>query len=403
MSLRIATILSLATFVLVALGAVYILGRPWQHGWGLDVGYLSWKDRLLYAGGLVTLSGALVALVVNYRKQLAAEAGQFTAGFADAARQLGDQAPAVRIAGVYALATLADRHPGRRQQCIDALCGYLRLPYHPEAGAGHLAERSTETTDTKTHVKTIDRRSYRADDREVRLTIIRTIRDHLRPHAAVSWQGHDLDFTGATFDGGDFTQAVFSGGTVNFEGAEFSAGTVNFEGAEFSGGAVNFRRAEFSGGTVDFRRAEFSGGTVDFWVAVFSGGTVNFAEAKFFAGTVNFRWAKFSGGTVNLVAAEFSGGTVHFGVAKFSGGTVNFGWAEFSGGAVDFERAEFSGGTVHFEEAVLAGGEVRAEREQLAVLAPTLANITWAGGRLNVGGAVVTSEEELRRLLPSTQ
>jgi hypothetical protein len=33
----------------------------------------------------------------------------------------------------------------------------------------------------------------------------------------VSWQGHDLDFTGA----------IFSGGTVTFDGAEFGR-TVNF-------------------------------------------------------------------------------------------------------------------------------------------------------------------------------
>ena len=46
---------------------------------------------------------------------------------------------------------------------------------------------------------------------------------------------------------------------------------------------------------------------------------------------------------------------------------------------------------------------VRAEREQLAVPAPALANVTWAGGCLNVRNAVATSEEELRRLLASTQ
>jgi hypothetical protein len=45
----------------------------------------------------------------------------------------------------------------------------------------------------------------------------------------------------------------FDGGT--FTGAEFSGGTVDFRGAEFSGSRVNFRRAGFSGGTVDFTEA----------------------------------------------------------------------------------------------------------------------------------------------------
>ncbi|MET8162273.1 hypothetical protein ABZT47_38445 [Sphaerisporangium sp. NPDC005289] len=81
--------------------------------------------------------------------------------------------------------------------------------------------------------------------REVRHTIIRLITAHLRDDATASWQGRDLDFTGVIFDGGDFTCAVFSGGTVTF------GGTVDFGGARFSGGTVNFGSADFSGGTVD--------------------------------------------------------------------------------------------------------------------------------------------------------
>jgi len=55
-----------------------------------------------------------------------------------AAAQLGDHDVAVRIAGVYAMAGVADESTGlRRQQCIDVLCGYLRLPYSPELGSNH--------------------------------------------------------------------------------------------------------------------------------------------------------------------------------------------------------------------------------------------------------------------------
>ncbi|MFD9190298.1 pentapeptide repeat-containing protein [Streptomyces phaeochromogenes] len=280
-------------------------------------------DLVKLAFGVVAGAGALVALVVAYRRQRVDEDGALrdatrlhTERFTTAVSQLGEDSAAVRLGGVHALAGLADDAPTRklRQTCIDVLCAYLRLPYTPE-------------TDPPTG-DTAARHTYLAS-REVRHTIIRLIRDHLRlpPKNQHSWQGHDFDLTSVTFDGGDFSRAVFSGGTVHFGEAVFSGGTVNFSKAEFSGGTVNFTRAEFSGGTVHFGEAEFSGGTVHFGEAVFSGGTVHFTRAKFSGGTVDFTRAKFSGGTVGFTRAEFSGGTVHFGGAVFSGGTVDFNWA----------------------------------------------------------------------------
>jgi uncharacterized protein YjbI with pentapeptide repeats len=103
----------------------------------------------------------------------------------------------------------------------------------------------------------------------VRHTIIRLIGDHLRPQAAVSWQGLDLDFTGVVFDGGDFTKTEFSGGQVRFDGAQFSGGQVGFDGAQFSGGQVRFVSAGFYGAAVSFVRAVFSGGEVSFVDATF--------------------------------------------------------------------------------------------------------------------------------------
>jgi hypothetical protein len=67
--------------------------------------------------------------------------------------------------------------------------------------------------------------------REVRHTVIRVITAHLQRGAAVSWQGLNFDFTGVTFDGGDFRLAQFSGGTANFSAAQFSGGTVDFSEA----------------------------------------------------------------------------------------------------------------------------------------------------------------------------
>ena len=54
--------------------------------------------------------------------------------FATAAEQLGSDKPAVRLAGVYAMAGLADDWAENRQTCVDVLCAYLRMPYEPDPG-----------------------------------------------------------------------------------------------------------------------------------------------------------------------------------------------------------------------------------------------------------------------------
>jgi Pentapeptide repeats (9 copies) len=193
--------------------------------------------------------------------------------FATAAGQLGsDKPPAVRLAGVYAMAGLADDWPENRQTCVDVLCAYLRLPYEPDPGD----EASGP-----------ERLAFRAS-REVRLTVIRVITAHLQEGAAVSWQGLDFDFAGVVFDGGDFGGAKFSGGEVSFIGARFSGGRVSFDDAEFSGAEVSFDSAVFSGGTVSFAGARFSGGTVSFDSAEFFGAEVSFDSAVFSGGTVDF-------------------------------------------------------------------------------------------------------------------
>ena len=194
-------------------------------------------------------AGALVALIVAYRRQKIAEADSvhdrtrvFNERFTAIAAQLGDAQPAVRLAGVHAMTGLADDWKQNRQTCVDVLCAYLRLPYDPDPGDDAPPDERT---------------SYRAN-REVRHTIIRLIGTHLRPEAAVSWQGLNFDFTGVVFDGGDFTKARFSSGIVLFKDVVFSGGRVSFDGARFSGSQVTFDGAEFSGGRVSFEEAVFS-------------------------------------------------------------------------------------------------------------------------------------------------
>src|SRR6266496_3297304 len=255
-------------------------------------------------------AGALVALIVAYRRQKITEANSvsdrtrvFNERFTAIAAQLGDAQPAVRLAGVHAMAGLADDWKDNRQTCVDVLCAYLRLPYDPDPG---------DDADPA------ERTAYRAN-REVRHTIIRLITTHLRPGPTVSWQGLNFDFSGVVFDGGDFTDAWFSGISVRYPG------TVGFDGAEFSRGEVRFNRARFGLGLVSFDGAGFSSG-VDFTDTEFSGGEVSFGGAKFSRGTVNFYNARFSGGTVHFGGAEFSGGTVDFSGARRWSHPPTFSW-----------------------------------------------------------------------------
>jgi hypothetical protein len=183
--------------------------------------------------GVLTLIGTLAAQYYGIRRT---SKDTLNARFATAADKLGSEAPAVRLAGVYAMAGLADDWSENRQTCVEVLCGYLRMPYEPDPG-----EEAPEP----------ERLAFRAN-REVRHTVIRLITAHLRDSATVSWRGLNFDFTGVVFDGGDFSNAKFSGGEVRFGGAEFSDGEVGFDDAEFSGGWVGFDNAEFSGSEVSF-------------------------------------------------------------------------------------------------------------------------------------------------------
>jgi hypothetical protein len=133
-----------------------------------------------------------VALVVVYRRQKDAERAHFAQRFGAASTQLGESDTAVRIAGVYAIAAAADESPvfARRQQCIDVLCGYLRLPYEPDSGSNHLSEFVSTTTWSATppavNIEETRRQAMRQNDREVRDTIVRVIAQHVSRRADTS-------------------------------------------------------------------------------------------------------------------------------------------------------------------------------------------------------------------------
>ncbi|MEV0712079.1 pentapeptide repeat-containing protein [Nocardia aurea] len=267
--------------------------------------------------------GGVVALVIAYRRQRDLEQSRFVERFGAAAAQLGATDVAVRIAGVYAMAGIADETDGlRRQQCIDVLCGYLRLPYSPALGDSHRDELVLDDRRVSVDSIPVDDRGhrleYRHNDREVRVTIIRLIAEHLRISAEYSWSTSNFDFRSAYLEDVDFNRTVFSG-------------IARFDGVTFSG-TTTFARVTFSGTTV-FDGAMFSGAA---WFdgSIFSD-TTWFGDVTF-SDDVSFRGATFSG------AASFCGVTFPD-PPRFD---ATSGSVTFSGAAV-FDGATFSSTTCH--------------------------------------------------------
>ncbi|MDF3339514.1 pentapeptide repeat-containing protein [Mycolicibacterium septicum] len=237
--------------------------------------------------------GGAVALVVAYRRQHDLEQGRFIERFGAAAAQLGNSDPAVRIAGVYALASAADEATtdGRRQQCIDVLCGYLRLPYEPGWGESHHTEIVTAAKPPATAVIQTGRevtfhQKLRQNDREVRQTVMRVIAAHLGQDVDYSWSSRDFDFTGVVFEETYFQGATFTG-DAHFNNAIFTRET-RFEKATFKGD-THFDNATFKGDT-HFDNATFLS-DAHFSSANFAG-KVQFNDCKFNRHAI-FKDAKF--------------------------------------------------------------------------------------------------------------
>ncbi|MFE2467780.1 pentapeptide repeat-containing protein [Streptomyces mirabilis] len=332
LSLHVAVVLLLSAFTvgIVAAALWLLLGTPRLHVAGpLKPGDI--YDGIKIALAIVAGAGGVVALVVGYRRQHLNEVREerehgrsFTDRFGAAADQLGADQPAARMAGAYAMARLADEWRQERQTCIDVLCGYLRMPYAPDPPADELAFVAWQR------------------EREIRKTVLRLIAAHLRDDSPESWQGYDLDFTGAVLDEAYFRGARFTGGDIIFVKALFAGhdrDQVVFDEVEFADGScVYFRLAEFRSGSVRFDRAVFSGGWITFDSARFTGARVNFRDAAFSAGEIRFEDAEFSGGLVDFAGSSFTGTIVGFGEHRLQSLHVTVPPARFTGGTVDLSR-----------------------------------------------------------------
>jgi uncharacterized protein YjbI with pentapeptide repeats len=272
---------------------------------------------------IMTGIGAVLLGVYAYRKQRLEEGAsvrqdeaQFLTRYNAATEQLADDKPAARLAGVYAMARLADDWSHQRQQCVDVLCACLRMPPEDEAG-----------------------------DTEVRATIVRVIADHLRrPDQNTSWSDLDYNFDRAQLHNVDLDDATFNGKEVTFQESRFTGENTSFQNATFSSESTRFTKATFSSESTWFGGATFSGKSTDFHKTTFSGERTGFTAATF------------SGERTGFTAATFSGEHTGFYGTTFSGESTWFDWATFSSDYTDFRGATFSGGTARFPNVIFGGG-----------------------------------------------
>ncbi|MGH3852181.1 MAG: pentapeptide repeat-containing protein [Pseudonocardiaceae bacterium] len=296
--------------------------------------------------GLITALGALGAaggLAYTARTFRLGQVAQLTGRFQSASKLMCDDDEMVRIAGIHAMAQLADEWPGQRQACIDVLCAFLRVnPTQPD------------------------------DLWQARRTTLRIIKEHLHQgHGRVSWQEFEFDLTGAVLKEADFSECTFAGARFIFDKVQFEEG-VSFDKSTFAGGCVSFRGAKLlkPKSRVSFVKASFRGGKVVFDGVTFGGGEAHFDSAVFGSlCLVTFKDAQLgAGGSVYFTGATVKGpglslADAHFGLKEC---VVSFDHAMFSG-KVHFDRAEFQH-NVHFDGAKLAG-----------------ANLIFAGARLRAG------------------
>jgi hypothetical protein len=252
-----------------------------------------------------------IALVLVYRRQKDSERARFAQRFGAASAQLGASDVAVRISGVYGMAAVANESTtfAHRQQCIDVLCGYLRLPYDPDFGSSHLSEFVSTTTwsatPPATNIEEQRRQAIRPNDREVRKTIVRVIVRHLRRGADTSWSGNDFDFTGVLFEDAVFDGARFGGRHVSFGGAAFSDQNTSFDDASFTAENVLFDGAKFASAATTFDGAIFAARYASFDEATFGGKSVSFDDVRFAGEYVSFRHAGFASQKTSFTSAKF--------------------------------------------------------------------------------------------------
>lgn len=366
--LRLPTSVLLAVALLATIGAV--LGVWWlvSEQFTISDEAISPAAALTASFAVSTAVGAVFALVLSVRRQALAEhearravVSAFTERFREAASQMGGHSAVERIAGVYAMAALADEYPSRRQQCVDVLCGYLRLPFDPD---NNLLEADTVDTTHEFHngrrVTQHRASTMRPHDQQVRETIVTVIRAHTVTGADPSWSGLDFDFRYARLHNANFAGARFAGYT-DFDGVQFTGDHTIFAAVQFPGKYVSFDDVQFTGDHTGFEAAQFSGDHTSFMGAHFTGVTTSFVGSQFTGEDTSFFGSQFIGKFTHFDRAQFTGKKIHFEQAQFTGVDTSFVGVQFTGRFTTFYGVRFRGKETSFLDAHFTGEDTSFE------------------------------------------
>lgn len=279
------------------------------------------------------LAAGVFAAVYAYRKQRVEEAAsrradseQLSSRYQNAADQLGNDKAAVRLAGVYALARLADEWPEQRQTCIDVLCSYYRM--------------YSEGQDLV------------PGEREVRETILSSITDHLDYDGPDSWRGYGFNLQRAYFDSDLYLlQTIGEDTFFDVSDATFADSKLIIEkSGDDDFGIFNARRSTFKGSTSVKISGWFKDGILDFRDASLNGGQFDLTRVRIDGGELDFQGATFSGVSAYFSGSHFVGGHVRFDRATFKAGTIDFSHVEFVTGVASFTYASYESALLTFED-----------------------------------------------------
>jgi uncharacterized protein YjbI with pentapeptide repeats len=318
--------------VLVASGAGYALYSSLNRPGLPEISKFTTAELLdLIKIGLAVIGGlgAVVALAVAHRKQQVSEAAHkiasnqelreetkyFNERYVKAAEQLGHERFAVRLAGVYAMASLAEDWPEQRQTCVDVLCGYLRTPY-PE-------DDFTEREVRQEIISTLLDRSWQEDPRNKIRMDFRKV------------QFEDLDLSRRTFSGDlNFEYAVFRGKVTSFHDCTF-IGKMNFEGATFQSEHTYFTEARMKNATLDFTAAKFTHSSLTF--------TASMLHSK---STINLQYADLTNTNIDLSSMLVRSSQINFEGIDAHGSVISFEGTSLTSAALFASHASFNDSTL---------------------------------------------------------
>jgi uncharacterized protein YjbI with pentapeptide repeats len=363
---------AVVVFILLILAAAVWL-VPWlmTRRSGLDVSarFKAMGDIRTGVVAALVMLGAGGSLFYTEQTFRMNQSANLTHRFESAAKQIGTNDVPVRIAGIYAMAQLADRWREMRQACIDVLCAYLRTNDDaPQSGRANLAA-------------------------------LALICGHLRPNRKVSWVGCDFDLTGVILNDADFSEVRFADGRFSFDEARLR-GAVKFDKARFAADIVSFRNAVFERGCdVTFDDAHFVSGSVNFDEVRLAGGRLSFDGATFGACRVSFSLARLGEhGSLSIEHATVAGQGLGFAKTIFRGeGSVSFEKTTFTKPVsfddavfdrdVSFKETTLTRTTLSFRQSQFISGTLSfaAARNEGSILVFD-AGTKSAGGKIDVNG-----------------